>query len=519
MDKEGIITVDTVDVGIDSTKPSNKVTWSTGRNVRFIPGYVTKTPGKTILSSSVHSTGLNIRASFTFVGPDSNVYTIICTDNRIWAANREFTNFTEVTPASPPTGGYYDLWQFCIVAGLPYLTNGKDAIWKWTDPAGVLIVSSAPLAKNISSCMGFLVCSNIYEGGAWHYGRVRWGRPEAFTVDKTDQAGYIDLANYYGNDVSVHNILCQISEGSKTYFFTEKNRWVCDFSQSRKDFFIDDGSIELMSPKSACAFRGKIYAFAKDDIYVYEGSNKKVVGTPFKRDIYSTVNALYIDTIFIFSIFATNEIWFCIPTGANTLPDTAYIYNEDINGWSPCDCDFTCHALQYSKTVAWVNNLGTTITWENDSAQTIPWLAEFYRSNPQDIVGTSNGYILKMDSGYNAVNSSGQATAIYGLIETGDMDCKARPFEKIVEECYPDLLAQTLTNSLMIQVGVRDNLSKALRWSPAVAFKIGQSDYADLRSYTAQGAFVRLRFYSNALDSPWALGGYSQKYSIGRAIR
>jgi len=516
------VTVDTLDVGIDSTSPSNKVTWATGRNVRFIPGYVTKTPGKTNLAT-LGTPALPIRESFTFVATDGDVYTIICTDAQIFAANRDFSTITDITPTSAPTGGYYDIWEFCIVAGLPIITNGKDAIWKWPDQDQPLTpLLNAPLAKHISSCMNRLVCSNTYENTISRYGRTRWsemGNPENWTVDTTRKSGYHDLVNYSGKEAAMNFILAQISIGSKTYYFTEKNLFVCDFAQPTKQFIIIDNSVELMSTKSVCEHRGILYAIAKDDIYQYIDGNKASIGRPQRIELYDDLNYLKIDTIFSFNIYSTNEVWFCVPTGTNTLPDTAYVYNTELGAWTICDCDFTCHALQYSKTVAWVNNLGATVTWENSAAQTISWLAEFYRAIAQDIVCDSASHILKMDSGYNAISTALAAVAIYGFIETGDFVLGARPFEKVIEELFPDMLAQTQASTLMIQVGSRNNLSEPPRWSKSVPFRIGIDGYADMRCYGSEGAFLRLRYYTSALDSPWAMGSYSFLYSIGARIR
>ena len=522
MAESQILSVENVDVGINSTMPSNKVVWSTGRNIRFTPGFVSKTPGKKNIATLPVSS-LNLRAAFTFVAFDGNVYTILCTDAKIYAANRDYTTISDITPTTAPTGGYYDLWEFCIVAGLPILTNGKDVIWKWDDLDSILVpLLNAPLAKHISCSMHQLVCSNIYMNGAWRYGRTEWsgvGKPEFWTIDKTRKSGYQDLNDYYGASTSRQNILCQISEGSKVYYFTEKNLWVCDFAQAKKQFFIVDGAVELASPKSACNYGGSIYAICKDDVYKYTNGAKTAIGLPIRKELYLGLNYLKLDTIFNFNVFGTSEVWFCVPMNSSALPDTAYIFNTELNNWTICDCDFTCHALQYSKTVAWVNNSGIEVTWENDTDDTISWLGEFYRANPEDIVCDSLSHINKMDSGYNALNTSLTDTAIYGYIETGDMSFAARPIQKVIEELFPELAAQTLTNSLMIQVGCRENLSLAVRWNPAVSFRIGIDIYTDLRNYGSQGAFIRLRFYTNIKDSPWAMSSYAVTYSVSRRIR
>ena len=141
-----------------------------------------------------------------------------------------------------------------------------------------------------------------------------------------------------------------------------------------------------------------------------------------------------------------------------------------------------------------------------------------YRVRAYAINGEGTAYgssITVLTLTHNTVTTS----AIYGYIETGDFVLGNRSIEKIIEECFPDLAYQTQTNSFYIQVGTRQNLSLALSWSPAVAFKIGQDQYSDLRNYTSLGAYLRLRFYTNIVQSPWSLGSFNFNYSQGRKVR
>jgi hypothetical protein len=136
--------------------------------------------------------------------------------------------------------------------------------------------------------------------------------------------------------------------------------------------------------------------------------------------------------------------------------------------------------------------------------------------------GTSVGAVSTYT--FTAVTATHTITATYVMpinayIETGDMDSGIRGFEKLMEEVYPDLLAQSETNSLYIQCGVRDNLSKPIVWGPSIPFRIGTDFYADMRNYASQGAYLRLRFYSNIIDSPWSLGGFTAYMRRGRKLR
>jgi hypothetical protein len=467
---------------------------------------------------------------------DGNIYTVICCDAYVYAANGDYTTITDITPSPAPTGGALDFWEFTIVAGLPILTNGKDPIWKWPDPnAALTVLLNAPVAKHISCCMHRLVCSNVFDNGVYT-GRVKWsavGNPEFWIIDTSKKSGRFDLVNYQDGEDTQHNIMCQITDGSKTCFFTERNLWVCDFAQQIKQFTIVDGDFQILSPRSAVLDRGNIYAIDKRDIYRFTASRgalfpggKEPIGTPSKKELFATLNVSAINSAFAFSMFGANEIWFCVSTGSNTVPDTAFIYNWELSTpqnpvWSIQDVDFLCHARAYPPAayVAWTGSGGAPISWTGTGGGTIHFLQERYNAIARDIVGDSASHILLMDSGFNAIDTSLDPQPIDGVIESGDMVLGSRMYEKIMEELFPDLLAQSQTNSLMIQVGTRNSLSMPIQWSPVSAFRIGVDNLVDLRSYGSEGAFARIRFYTSIADSPWSLGSYSFKFSLGAEIR
>ena len=85
-----------IDKGINSQLPGSLVLWAIGRNVRFTPGYVSKTLGVAYLASTFGHVA--VRASFTFIGTDGAVRTIVCCDTVIYAFNADFSSYTDITP-------------------------------------------------------------------------------------------------------------------------------------------------------------------------------------------------------------------------------------------------------------------------------------------------------------------------------------------------------------------------------------------------------------------------------------
>jgi hypothetical protein len=338
--------VKSVAQGINTQLPGSMVTWATGRNVRFTPGYVSKTLGKTLLATVAGS--VPVRATFTFVGTDGAVRTIVCCDTAVYAYDANMANPVTITPTPAPTGGASHVWQFALVSGLPILSNGKDVIWKWSSYAGVLTaLAGAPtFAKRISSCMHRLIVSNLSEGGFTYPGRVRWtepGNPENWTIDTTGKSGRFDIVDYNTDIEALANIKAQLARGSKMFFFTERGLWWCDFAQATKQFIEADPEVEILSSKALCSLNGSIYWLGKKDAYRTMEGQAVSIGLPIRDDLFNGLNTAYLSTAFAFAMKSTGEVWFCVATGSNTVPDTAYIFNAELDVWSIADVNFSCH--------------------------------------------------------------------------------------------------------------------------------------------------------------------------------
>lgn len=476
-----------LDKGINTELSSARVVWSAGRNVRFRPGYVSKMLGRSFIQQT--PSGFPIRAMFTFIGTDGAERTIVCCDEIIYAYDEDFSSYTTITPSPAPTGSANDIWQFDLVGGLPILTNGKDPLWKWASYGSPLsILSGAPTwAKRLSSCMHRAVLSNISEGGFAYTGRVRWsemGNPESWTIDMTRKSGYFDLMRA-DKGISAHqNVKGQVADGNKVYFFTERGLWVSDFSQSTKPFIVSGRESELAGPRAFCKREGVIYWIGKQDFFSAGDGSPKAIGLPVRKHFLANFNPDAALSSFAFHNRTSREIWFCVPTGDNTAPDTAYIFDYELEVWSIADVDFLCHS-------------------ESD-----------YTGLPYDIVGNQNGEILRLDNGNNRY-FGGVSYPINGYIETGDMHFGSPDFVKRVSDIMAEPGLQDSVSELMLQVGVRNRLSDDIRWSDPVPFTMGVSDHADFNHFRKDGKYVRVRFFSEQLDSPWDLSGYSVKYELG----
>lgn len=477
-----------LDKGIITQLPSVRTVWAFGRNVRFKPGYVYKSPGKSIITRI--PAGYPIRAMFSFVGTDGAVRTIVCCDDIIYAYNSTFSSYSIITPSPAPTGGEDNIWQFALVAGLPILSNGKDRIWKWSSYAGALstMTNSPTYAKSLSSCMHRLVASNVSEDGYTYKGRIRWSeisRPENWTVDMTNKSGYMDLMQYDTGIGAHQDIKAQISIGNKIYFFTERGIWLTNFAEPTKGFYIAGYEAEIISRRAVCRVDNTVFWAGKKDFFSATDGAVKPIGMPIRNDYLNYRSSSYLQRAFSFHNRNNREVWFCVPTTLSTdTPDTAYIYNYEMDNWSISDVNFISAG-------------------ESD-----------FLTLPYEIVGNQNGDILKLDDGDNDYYA-GAEFPLTGFIETGDMAFNAPDFTKKISDVMAEPAPQTDVTELMIQVGVKNRLSDDIRWSDPTPFTLGVSDFADFNHFRKDGKYIRLRFYSDQLDTPWTLAGYSLKYEQG----
>jgi hypothetical protein len=130
---------------------------------------------------------------------------------------------------------------------------------------------------------------------------------------------------------------------------------------------------------------------------------------------------------------------------------------------------------------------------------------------PYGIVGDASGNILKVDTTHN-----NNGAAIYGYIETGDKDYGDYLRDKHFEEVWPVLKPQNEDRPLMIQVGTRDSLHHDIKWSHPMPVNIGSDLKACFRDV---GKYGRLRLFTELLDSPFVLEGYTTQYYLGGSGR
>jgi hypothetical protein len=486
------------------------VAWTAGRNVRFRPGAVYKTFGKTILATV---TGIPaIRDALTFRGWDGVWRTVICCDTKIYSYSNDFGTVQDITPSPAPTSGADDVWQFAMVAGALVISNGVDRRWIWGNYSSVLqsLLGGPSVVKAMTTSMGRLMLGNIVEGGYEFIGGARWsepGVPTNFIRDLEVKSGRKDLVNANTGITAREAILAFGQAGLRKIVYTDQNIWTGDPDESLFDYTwripTSGEGVVLVAPRAQVNVRGINYLMGTDDFHKITDAGVEGIGMPIQNIVFPNLNKSKIKKSFAFYKPSTREIYFCYPTGSNDYPDTAAILNLEVSNpkssvmnWSFEDVDYLCH------TYAWQQ---TAYTWDTipfgswDEITDSSW-DEMNKTGviPYEIVGNSSGLILKLDDGYN-----NNDVAIQGYIETGDFyraDAKI-----LILQVMATLKPQTQKNAFFVQVGARDSLHHDIKWSVPKPIMIGST--SEITSFQ-KGNYTRLRFYTDQINSPWILEGF-----------
>jgi hypothetical protein len=496
--------------GIVTNAPSNAVYWSTGKNIRFKPGCLYKTPGKTLLTTVPG--GRAIRELFTFIDNSNTVRTIVCCDDKIYSYHDEFAEYEDITPSPAPTSDSSAIWQLALVGGCPVVTNGVDGLWQWKNFCSVMTkITNAPLAKYLTTSYHRLMLVNIQEGAYSYPARFRWSgvaNPTIWTEDKDSKSGHGDIVNMGEGIDTSERLKSALGVGELTYFFADRTIWYATIVNNPYAYKLNliKDSVGLMATKAKVAVRGKVYMIGNDDFYVLDQGTQQSIGFAIKNSVFPNINKSASYLSYSFYQPTTNEVFFCLPMLDNkslspTPVNTAYVYNLELNNWSVCDVDYLAHTYNWSADqIEWDNSQGT---WDSQSDK---W--DTVSNNgvlPYSVVGNSSGQIFKLDSTYD-----NNGVAIEAYIETGDMNFSSLDFFKETDSVYCNFKPQDIDTPVLIQVGVRDSLSDPIKWSAPMAYTVGISKKADFRH---EGMWTRFRFSTSQIEDQWALETFMSKYS------
>lgn len=312
------------------------------------------------------------------------------------------------------TGTANDLFDFAfpILSGSKIMTftNGVDAIRKYTGSGNTAALGGTPpKAKYMIAFGDYLILANITDGGNTFRSRVKWpdtGLPETWSGGN---AGNTDLVED-GQDITGLGLF-----GS--YFTVHKQGAIyLGYPVTTSDVFRFDRKNTGIGASAHQTIRslptGEQIFLAMDGLHLFNGNTAPLVESPIMDELRESLSPTYISRSCAIVVRELDEVWFAVPIGSQTNPETIYKYNYRTGRcWRDSRTNLTFMST-YIKTTdeTWDSASGTwdseTIRWDDVTSLAL---------NPTPIFGDSTGVSTERTT---SANDNG--TAIDARFETKD---------------------------------------------------------------------------------------------------
>ena len=479
------------------------------QNMEFNRATIRKRIGTAALGSSL---GERIMRFFELqVGPLTRLFRVGPTEVEV--LNKATSVWSSVT-STPLTGSADDpiSFAFPLLAGAKIVvyTNFIDPIRKCSITGNdAALGGSPPLAKFTQAFGPYLVIAHVTDSGDTFYSRVQWsdaGDPEVWTPADDNNAGSVDLLEdpeditglgVFSNFLTVHKAnsiyVGQLVTTEDVFRFDRRATGVGAVT----------GAVIANIPSGEQIF------LASDGIHLFNGLTAPLIDSPVQDELREGMNPAYLHRSQAVFVEELDEVWFAIPMGSQTDPETVYKYNWRTKQiYKDMRDDLTALSV-YLNTA--------DLTWDDmtkawDSA-TERWDSVLLSSlNPVVIFGDNSGDTTKR----TAAATSDAGTAIDASWDTKDFTCTdlgEADIDKIVRWTGLEIWAKG--GSLDVQYSTDGGES----WSTATTLTLS-SDYSDDTNplnvyFDVLSSRIRFRFGNLSLTTSFTL----KKYQIEGNMR
>lgn len=497
----------TGEVGVVKDKPAHDIPlngWSDAVNVRFNDGYAEKSLGYAAPFGSP-STAPYFLIPFQ---SSSLVYWIYAGLTSVYMT--EGTAHQNITRSS---GAYISTadenWTGGILGGIPILCNGFDAPQMLFPAAAGNLLSdlsnwpASTTASVIKPFKNYLVALNMIEEGQTNPYVVRWSHPaDPGTVptswdyaDTTKDAGRVPLSEGGGHIVdggSLRDAFIIYREFSTYSMRFIGGRFIFEFRQ----IFPTNG---IFAKRCFTEFEGKHCVLTTDDLIVHDGvSQQSILDSKYRDTLFSELNgATNNKRTYLSTNYAKNEVWVCYPTGSDSFPTKALVWNyrHDTIGFRtlPGSAHIAFDVVD-AQTTATIASLTDTIDSYTDPL-------EKKQYNPAKramlMADTANTKLYEMDDTNQNAGVSFTAT-----LERQNMQL-AKDFDQIVQvkRIYPKF---TGSGTVTVYMGGQNAIGGSVTYDAGQTFTIGTDHKLDVRESWRLPA---VKFQSTG-DVSWKLHGF-----------
>ena len=403
-------------------------------------------------------------------------------------------NHFDITPAVL-TSSVAGEWTGGALNDLLMLCNGLDAPMYWPGNTSdiVLPLPNFPantIAKWIRPFKYFAIAGNITVSGTIFENQFYWSAsvdpglpPDDWTPVPGNDAGDNILAATEGALIDGYPV--------RDNFVLAKTHslYLMNYVAGTFVFNINKLSVTTGVLTSNCMqeHKGLLYIFADGDIITTDGQSISSIATHrVKQTVFGEMNQDAFNVCHVALYIAKDEVWFCYPTGANTICNKAAIYNLVDQNWGFREVPQTSH-VQSGIT----SNTTEVIDWDSDGQA---WDIDATRWNQTGFSEIHDGLMMASvdDTGHlygldYAIDEAGQPMASY-LEKTG-MDFGNLEAVKLVTRLWLYAFG-TAGDVLKVRIGSQAHESDPVAWSPDVDYVIGIDDKIDI---TIAGRLIAVR--------------------------
>jgi hypothetical protein len=276
--------------------------------------------------------------------------------------------------------------------------NGMDKIKQISFAAGTFadLNAGAPITRYITRFANRLYAAYTIESGDSKPFRIR--RPVA--SDHTDWtgvgSGFTDLDEFPYQVRGIKKL------GSRMATYTERSIYLAsrtEIAAAPARFDIQAADVGVYSPHTLIGWGSEHLFLGMDDFYSFNGVQPVELALPVRDTIFETLNPGGLLRNFSLARYESKEYISFLCTGANTVPDTVWVYNKQRQIWYPwsvsgAKCG-TAHRLDDTATIDELVGTIDEQAWEFDTR-------DLESQYPAMLTGHSNGKVQLWSTQYKS---------------------------------------------------------------------------------------------------------------------
>jgi hypothetical protein len=323
--------------------------WTSAKNVKFRNNRVEKAkPINAVMTGSKTLVGQHWFAMPVTHPTNAGDYILYGSSATIGAYDPSANTFTKISTGSY-SGTNDNSWTGCLIGGVAVVNNYLQVPKSWCFPpaTGTALVSlpnwtATHRCRVMRSYLQFLVALDVTKDTTRYPYMVKWSSvadpgsvPDSW--DETDPTELCGEINLLDNERTSGFIVDGGTLKDRFAIYMENAIWTMTFTGGIDVFSFQKifPSVGLIARNSWCSFKDGHFFVANDGAYIHDGYQMTdVMGGRVKKYFQDNLAVAYKHMTFVAPNYNEDEIWIFFCTGANTVPDTALIWNYVQNNWT-----------------------------------------------------------------------------------------------------------------------------------------------------------------------------------------